>query len=161
MRQPKNLKNVDLPILAYLRTNARAPLTTIAHATRLPISTVHDRLKVIHQKLIKRQISQVHYPMLGYLLRCYTAIKVSSNDRQALREYLERHPNLNNLYHINNGHDFLMETYFRGVPDFEKFLVKLSDKFRVKHLQAYYIIDELAAERFLSTPEHMPHLRMP
>lgn len=155
MRNPQRLRPTDLRILSYLRAHARAPLTTIASATRLPISTVHDRLKIVHGKLVKRQVTHAHFPLLGYLIRCFTAMRVASGDRQALREYLEIHPNLNSLFHINNGYDFLMETYFPQVPDFEKFLNALTVKFRIKHLQAYYVIDELAAEQFLSTPAHL------
>ena len=160
MRTPKFLRQSDVPLLAVLRQNANAQLADVAHAVGMPISTVHDRMKVIRERLIKRQVTHVHFPQLGYLLRCFTTIKVAAADRQALREHLQYHQNTNTLLHVNNGHDFLVETYFPTVGDFEKFLLKLSEQFRIREAKALYVIDEIVAEQFLSNPETVQDLQI-
>ncbi|HLC66780.1 MAG TPA: Lrp/AsnC family transcriptional regulator [Candidatus Nanoarchaeia archaeon] len=154
------IRPTDIRILTYLRTHARASLTAIAHAAGLPISTVHDRLKVIHELLIRQQVTLPRFPRLGYHIHCFTALRVAAADRPVLQRYLEHCPNINNLFQINNGYDYLMETYFPQLTDFEKFLNVLSEKFRMKHVQAYYVIEQLQSEQFLSTPAHLAVLQV-
>ncbi|RMF05655.1 Lrp/AsnC family transcriptional regulator [Candidatus Woesearchaeota archaeon] len=141
----------DVLLMAHLRQNARESLTKLSKKTRIPVSTIFDRLK--HAEYIKRHTCLLDFERLGFNARVNVALKVDKKDKENIREYLFKHQNVNSLYKINNGYDFMVEAVFRSLKDAESFLEKLDEDFKIKSKQAYYIIDELAREKFLSEPE--------
>ena len=58
--------------------------------------------------------------------------------------------NVNCLYKINNGFDFMAETIFRSMNELEEFLESLDQRFKLVSKQVYFIIEEIAREQFLT-----------
>ncbi len=77
-------------------------------------------------------------------------MKVPKEQKEALRDFLEKSLNTNSLYRINNGYDFLVEGIFRHVKNLEEYLEKLEDKFTIEQKQVYYIIEDLKREDFMN-----------
>ncbi len=141
----------DLVILAQLRQDGRMPLTEMSKKTRIPVSTIFDRLKA--NDLIVRHTTLLDFSKLGYHTRAQIALKVDREDKDALKEHLLKNAAVNSLYRINNGYDYMIEVVVREVKDLEEFLDRLKQRFNVQDEKVYYIIEDLSREAFLSDPE--------
>ena len=143
------MKKKDLLFLACLRSNARESLTDISKKINTPISTLYDRLKVQQQGIIKKHTTLIDFAKLGYACRVNIAIKVNIEDREEVKRYMLKQPNVNSLYKINNGFDFLIEGIFKNVKDMEDFMEYFEMKFPVKERNVHFIIEDIQREAFI------------
>ena len=149
----RNLKSKDFDIFVRLRMNARESLTRMSRAIQIPVSTIYDRLKEHEGRLIKKHTSLIDFSLLGYNTRAHVCVSVEKEDKQILAEFLQKHQNINNIYKINNGFDYMVEGVFQHIKDMEEFCDLLREKYSIKDLKVFYIIDELQREVFMSRPE--------
>lgn len=148
-----NLKEEDLKIVSHLRKNSRESLTTLSRKTRIPVSTIFDKLKNRTNFLIKKNTCIVDFNKLGLTTRAKVVIKVVPEQRDKLKDYLAKRKNVNSLYKINNGYDYMADVVFHNLKDLEDFLELLDDKFRIKMRHVFYVIDEICHENFLADPQ--------
>lgn len=80
-------------------------------------------------------------------------LKVERESRDSLKKYLEIHQNINSVFKVSNGYDFLMEGIFRNIKDVEEFIEDLEQKFKVEQKQVFYIIDEIKKEDFMNNKD--------
>ncbi len=146
------MKKTDLLIISSLRQNAREKLTEMSKKTRIPVSTIFDRIKTHEGNIIKKHTALVDFGKLGYNTRANIILKVNKNDREAMKEFLMQHNSINSAFKINNGYDFLIEAVFANIKEVEDFTDLLEEKFSIKAKQVFYIIDDLKKEEFLSNP---------
>lgn len=146
------MKKTDLLIISSLRQNAREKLTEISKKTRIPVSTIFDRIKMHEGSIIRKHTALVDFGKLGYNTRANIILKIGKGDREAMREFLMKHSSINSAFKINNGYDFLIEAVFANIKEVEDFTDLLEEKFSIKAKQVFYIIDELKKEDFLSNP---------
>ena len=146
------MKEKDLLILANLRQNARETLTGISQKTKVPISTIFDKMKALEKGIITKHTAIVDFAKLGFSTRANMTLRVDKNERDRVREFLENHHNVNSIYKINNGYDFLVETVFKSIRELEDFTETVESRFKVRELQVYYIIDDIKREAFMSDP---------
>ena len=144
------MKQKDLLLLANLRQNARETLTKISKKTKIPISTIFDRLKYHENTIIKKHTTIIDFSKLGFSTRVTLTLKVNKDDKENIRDFLTKHQNVNSVYKINNGYDFLIEGIFRNIKDLEEFLENLEDKHKIKSKQVYYIVEDIQREDFMS-----------
>ncbi len=142
----------DLLIVSNLRQNARQTLTRMSRKTRIPISTIYDRLKYHEEGLIKRHTSLLDFSKLGYATRATVLIKVSREQRDAIRDFLLKSSCVNTLMKINNDFDFFFEVIFKQIRELEDFIEEMEEQFKIRSKKVFYIIDELKREGFLSDP---------
>ncbi len=147
------IANKDLEIISHLRRNARQKLTLLSRKTKIPVSTIYDKIKSHEEGLIVGHTSLINFAVLGFATRANITIKVPREVRDEVKTYLSKHQNINSLFKINNGFDFLMEGIFRHIKDLEDFLEALEAKFKVQDKRVYYIIEDLKREAFLSQPD--------
>jgi DNA-binding Lrp family transcriptional regulator len=145
-------KKKDLIVMAYLRQNARIKLTTLSKLTKLPVSTIFDRIRMNEGSLIKKHVSLLDFAGLGFSTKANIMLRVAKQDKAGIREFLEKHQNVNSLLKINNGFDFFIEGIFRNINELEEFLERLDEKFSVKSKEVHYIIDDIRREAFMSDP---------
>jgi Lrp/AsnC family transcriptional regulator, leucine-responsive regulatory protein len=143
----------DLLIVSNLRKNARETLTNMSKATHIPISTIYDKMRLHEGGLIRKHTCLLDYNKLGYPTRANVLLRVDKEHREALKEYLVKHMNVNSVSKINNNYDFFAEMVFREIRELEDFLESLEDRFKVKSKQVFYVIEDLKREEFLSEPE--------
>ena len=121
----------DLKILSELRNNARMPLTKMSRKTQIPVSTIFDRLKLNEKDIIIKHTSLLDFNKLGFNTRANITLKVDKNDKETLKQHLMRHHQINSVYKINNGFDFMVEGIFKQIKDMEDFLEQLEQKFNI------------------------------
>lgn len=147
------MKKKELLLMSYLRQNSRMSLTNLSKKTGIPISSIFDKLKRRYGNVIMRHVSLLDFEQLGFSIKVHMLIKVSNKDKDVCRETLEKLFNINNLYKVNNGYDFLFEALFRNLRELQQFNDALEKKFTIKKQQAHFIIDELRVQNFMSDPQ--------
>ena len=143
------IKNSDLKLISYLRRNARQTLTEISKKTRIPISTLYDKLKLHEHSVILKHTTLLDFSKLGFNCKANILLKAGREERDKLGSYLNAHPAINNLYKINNGYDFLAEGVFTHVKELEDFMDALEKAFPLEERKTHYVIEDLKREEFL------------
>jgi DNA-binding Lrp family transcriptional regulator len=143
------IKNSDLKLIAYLRKNARQTLTEISKKTRIPISTLYDKLRLHERTVILKHTTLLDFAKLGFNCRANILLKAGREERDKLGSYLKAHPAVNNLYKINNGFDFLVEGVFSHVKELEDFVDTLEKTFPIAEKKTHYVIEDLKREEFM------------
>ncbi|MBC8444295.1 hypothetical protein H8D83_01785 [Candidatus Woesearchaeota archaeon] len=145
------LSKKEMVILSCLRQNARQTLTTLSRKTNIPISTIYEKLKLYNKGLIKKNVCLIDFGKLGFNTRAQLLIKVNKNDRDSLREYLDSHFNVNSIFKVSNGFDFMVDGVFKHIKDLEEFNENLEERFSVKKNEYYFVIEELKKEAFMGS----------
>ena len=143
----------DVLIMSYMRKNSRTTLTEIAKRSSSPISTIYQKLKILRKDVIKKNTAIIDFNKIGFYARAKFVLQANINHKKNLLEYLTNHNNVNSLYKINNGYDFLFEGIFKNMKDLEDFVENLRMKFKMKKCETYYIIEEAKREEFMADPE--------
>ena len=145
----------ELIILSKFRENSRESLTRMSKKISVPVSTIYEKLKGYEKSVIKRHTSLLDFSKLGFNTRATIILKVTKDNKDALKEFLLNNRYVNTFYKINNGYDFMIEAIFRELNEVESFVEELEDKYNVQDKKVYYIIDELKKEAFLSNSEYL------
>jgi len=127
-------------------------LKKMSAQTGIPVTTIHDQLKKSNP-LIQKHTVLLNFEELGYFARAYLVISVEQEDRQRLALFLEKSFEVNSLYKVNNGYDFLAELVFKKIKDAESFIAKLEKDFKLKAKEVHYILEDVKREEFLSNTE--------
>ena len=136
-------------LLSFLRENSREKLTTISRKTRIHISTLFDLLKELQESIIIKNTTLINFERLGYHTRAQIFLRVGQNNKEKLKQHLILNENVNNLFKINNGWDFLVETVHQNIQDLDKFLDKLNNNYALEDKQLNYLINDIKREGFL------------
>ena len=140
----------DLKIIAFLRKDARIPLTKLSKKTHIPVSTIFDRLKAKERDVIVKHTSLLDFNKLGYHTRANIAVRVERDDKDKLKDHLLKNASVNSVCRINNGYDFMIEGVFKQIKDMEEFFDVLENKFRILEKKTFFIIEDLKKEEFMS-----------
>ncbi len=146
------LSKKDLVIITHLRKNCRETLTSISKKSSIPISTIYEKIKRSEGGIITKNTCLVDFAKLGFNTRAKIVIQANASGKSELLSFLMKNQNVNSVYKINNGYDFMIEGIFRNMRELEDFLELLQEKFRIKKQETYFIIDDLKREAFLSDP---------
>jgi Lrp/AsnC family transcriptional regulator for asnA, asnC and gidA len=152
------MKKTEITILSHLRQDGRIALTELSRKTKLPVSTIYDRLRHgIKEKIIKPS-ALINFEKLGFATRAQIVLAAENTERDKLFEYLNAHPNVNSLYRINNGWNVLMECVFKNMHSLENFVEQIESTFRIKQKEIHYILEEIKREGCLAKPEQAREL---
>jgi len=147
------LKEKDYTVLGYFRDNARTTLTSMSRETRIPVSTIFDKLKRFENRgLIRKHTTIVNFKELGYDVRTTILIRCEDGEKEAVRETLENHKKVNNLTRINNGYDFICEAIFKEMEEYDDFTTMLR-KQHIKQYTPYFVMEDVKKESFLNYNE--------
>ena len=119
----------DILLMTYFRKNARENLTQISRLTRIPVSTIFDKLREFEKGLIQKHTTLIDFRMLGFDIR------------------------VNILFRITNGYDYLVEAIFKDMTAMQKFS-ELLDRFKIESKQELFILEDIKRESFLSDELH-------
>ena len=142
------MKLKQLQLLAHLQENSREKLTTISKKTSIPISTLFDMLRELQGSVISKSTVLLNFEELGYHTRAQIFVKVASKDKLRVQKHFLCHSNVNNIYKINNGWDFVIQTVHKSVKELDRFLEKVSMDFVIENKEIYYLIDDIKREGF-------------
>ncbi len=84
-------------------------------------------------------------------------IKVKQN-REKLEELLNKNMNVNTIYRVNNGFDYIIEAIYANISQLEKFLEQIETKHGIKRIEVHYLLEEIKKEDFLNNPKTLPLL---
>jgi DNA-binding Lrp family transcriptional regulator len=70
-----------------------------------------------------------------------------------VKNFLLKEFNVNSVYKINSGYDFMIEGIFKHVKDMEDFIEKLDERFKLIEKQVYYVIEDIKREGFMADPQ--------
>ena len=149
------LSRKDLLIMSHLRQNGRISLTELSKRTKIPVSTIFDKLKQHQGDFIKRHTSLIDFSKIGFNTRVNFMLKIDRDKRDGLREYLLKNFNVNSVFKINTTHDFLVDCVFRNMKEMEEWQEELEDSFKIRSKVAHFVVDEVKKEEFLSQPEFL------
>lgn len=136
-------------ILNELRKNARVSLLEVAKKTNIPLSTVYDKVRNYEKEIIKKHTSIIDFQNLGYYARRIIALKVKKENKEKIQNFLESHPNVNSLYKINNGFDFLVEIVARNSGVIYDILEEIKSQNGILEKSCFEILEEIKKEDFL------------
>jgi len=144
------MKKSDEVIVSLLRENSRMSLTQMSRITRIPVSTIFERLKHYDKNVVKKSTVLVDFSKFGYGARARVLMKARKDEVQKLKEHLMASSCLNELYKVNNGYDFMAEFIFKTMKETEEYVEKLRENFNLEKEQVVYLIDEIGKEEFMS-----------
>jgi len=143
------MPKIDREIISHLRQNARISLSKLSAKLNIPVSTIYDKVKQHEKTFIKKHTTLLEFSKLGLHTQTHIAIKAKKDSRNTLQEYLRKHGNVNSLYRINYGFDFLAECVFRNIAEAEDFVERIEAEFGIEEVHKFNVIDELKKEEFL------------
>ncbi len=147
--------NRNLLILSELRRNARESLTNMSKRTHIPVSTIFEKLRN-NNDLIRKHTTLLNFNRLGYNIVVNVLVKLRKDYRELLRKFLLSSVNVNSLYKVNNGYDFLFEGVFEDISKMECYMEHLEDKFKISGKMIFFMIEDLKRESFLEDLTSMP-----
>ena len=141
------MKEKDLNLIKEFRKNSRQSLTRISKKTKIPISTIYDKLKAYEKDLIIKHTALIDFKQLGFDIR--VRLLLAAKQRDTLKNYLLFHDRVNSVMRINNGFDYEIEALFRNMSEFRKFLEDI-EQFGILELKEYFILDDVLREGFMA-----------
>lgn len=143
----------DIVLITFLRNNSRENLTKISRLTAIPVSTIFDKVKEFERDLIKKHTSLIDFKKIGFDIKVNMLLKVMRDSREELKEFLLKNENINSVFKVNNGFDFLIEAIFRNMNDMQRFN-ELLERFNIEAKQEMFILEDIKREGFLSDRIH-------
>ena len=143
----------DLLLMSYLRNNSRENLTRISRMTSIPVSTIFDRIHEFERCLVKKHTTLLDFKKIGFDVKLDILVKLPKEKRDEFQDFLMKNYNVNSLFRINNGYDFLIEAIFRDMSEANKFSEDL-DRFSVQDKQELFVLEDIKREGFLSEAFH-------
>ena len=134
-------------LLSLLRENSRIKLTDLSVKSGIPLTTTFTNLERLEQLGI-RYTTIVDFRRFGFFSRNKIAIAVDKQHRGALEQYLLDSENVNNMYAINNGFDFLIETIFPSKIEFRSFVDELRSMFDISLINVFEVVSDKKREEF-------------
>lgn len=153
------IKKRDLLVMRHLRQNARKNVTDISKETGIPPSTIYDKLKSKYRPF-QKFIAIVDFSKIGFNSRNFILVKILDRKRDEFENYLTQHQNINNVFKMKHGHDYLIETLFNNQQDACDFNFDLKTKFSLINLESYPITDEIVRENFFTKKEHVDLVKL-
>jgi len=138
----------ELSLITHLRKAGRVGLTELSRRTGIPVSTIFDRVQ--NMRHVTRFCALLNFSSLGYSCPAILLLKTSRDKREELIAELSRHPNINTMHRVNNGHDICAEVVFKNMRSLEIFLEQLEEEYPLKNTQVHYLLEEVCRERFYS-----------
>ncbi len=143
-------------ILSCLRADGRCKLAQVSRTTNVPISTLFERLRAYKGTVLAKTTSLLNFNEIGFATRAHLLIRCQ-RQREEVKQKLLEYANVNSLYRVNNGYDYLAECVFRTLQDAEIFSEQLRTTFDAI-VRVQYILADLKRETFLSDPNLVHHV---
>lgn len=141
----------EIMILSNLRQNGREKLTNISRKTKIPVSTIFDKIRGYENNLVIRKHScLLNFSKLGYEFDVCILIKSNKEEKDKLREFLMSRECLNTIFKTSTSYDFLVEGIFKDMQELQDFLELLENEFTLVRNDLLYIVGELKREDFLN-----------
>ena len=141
-------KEKENKLLGIFRENSRLALTKISKETKIPVSTLFDKLRELEaNNIIVRHTSLVDFKKLGYEIRVHYLLASDKKSRDKLAKFLQSASCVNSLCRVSNGFDFFIEVIFKKMDELDLFLKEL-DNFDIIEKKQFWVMEDLKREGF-------------
>jgi len=147
------LSTNELKILDLLRQDPRIKMTDLAKNLNIPKSTVFDIFNKLKEKGLHSPRLILDFDKLGYSIRVFIAVSVSADSKGKVLIFLKDHPNINSLFAVGSGHDYLFEAVFGNQKQHLEFMRDLDFSAEILEKQVFYTLDDIHRERFTMMPQ--------
>ena len=148
------LTQEELLILSHLRENSRKNLSKISRDTRIPVSTIFDRLKKYEKSIIKKHTALLNFKELGYDVRVNLVVDVNNDDKEAFEKFLSGNEHINNAFSIGTDYNYMLECVFKGMKEWQNFMKELK-KFDIVNKKEFFVMKDIKKEAFMSNTNLM------
>lgn len=125
-----NLDSTDRKIIEILTHDAKCTNRDIAQKTKLPVTTVFNRIRRLEKSgVIRGYAAVLDYKKLGMKLTAYSllhyniAIWGKETSREELKRQLKQLPNVEEIKYIIGQYDILLKFRFRDMDEFNHILL--------------------------------------
>jgi DNA-binding Lrp family transcriptional regulator len=143
----------DVLLMTYFRNNARENLTRISKMTSIPVSTIFDKLREYEKDIIKKHTTLVDFKKMGFDIKINILFKIGRDSREEFKQFLVTNENINSVFKVNNGFDFLVEAIFKDMNSMQRFTESI-EKFQIEDKQEMFILEDIKREGFLADRMH-------
>ncbi len=127
----KTLDEKDYTILNVLKTEARLSTQQISRKTRIPITTVHNRLKRMESSGVIRGYGAILNPALMGNITAFVLISVMYHlsggrviDQEELAGKVSRNPVVEEVSIISGSRDLIVKVRVKSVEELNDFVIK-------------------------------------
>ena len=150
------LTNKEILLLSNLRADGRQSITKLSRKTKIPISTIYDKLKRYEEEhLIKKYTPILDFTVLGYAVRITLLVRVPPEQKTQAKEFFQKNKAVNTCYRVHTVYDFLIEALFKSLEDVQIFLDATEQGMQVTAKEVYYMLEECKKEDFFAEPEYL------
>jgi DNA-binding Lrp family transcriptional regulator len=122
----RDLDEVDRQLIAALRVDGRAPLSSLAAQLGLTRVTVKKRLdRLMEDGIVLGFTARVHDGIPGDDVRAVSLIEVTGQSTQKVIGELRGFPQIEALYSTNGGWDLVAEIRTRTLVEFDRLLIEI------------------------------------
>ncbi|MEM4260034.1 MAG: Lrp/AsnC family transcriptional regulator [Candidatus Woesearchaeota archaeon] len=139
----------EILLLTYLRNNARESLTKISRFTKIPVSTIFDRIKAYQGTLIRKHTTLLNFQQLGFDIKLYMLFKIKKDQKTEFFTFLFNYANTNSLFRVNSDFDFMVELIFKDMKKLSEFNEQI-EKFQIEERREFFILEDIKRESFLT-----------
>ncbi|MBT5022980.1 winged helix-turn-helix transcriptional regulator [Candidatus Woesearchaeota archaeon] len=136
----------SIQILSHLRGDARKNLSVIGRELNMPISTIHDKVKRFEKEAVKKFTALIDFQKLG-LNSVHMIIKCGTQ-KERVKEYLVHNQNINSIYELNSGYDFLLEVVFKELKELDHMITMLK-QYDIRNIEEFVTKNEIKREGYL------------
>lgn len=148
------MKVNDFVLISNMRENSRESLTRLSKKTRIPVTTLHNKLKEYEGDLINKFTSIVNFSRLGYKTKAQILLKPNPETKKQLEEFLMKNKAVNSLYKVSTAFEYSVEVIFKDMEELQDFLNKV-DEFKVFQKEVVFVLNDMRREDFLSSPTYV------
>ena len=150
------LTNKEILLLSNLREDGRQSITNLSRKTKIPISTIYDKLKMYERdQVIKKYTPILDFTVLGYAVRITLLVRVAADQKIRAKEFFQKHKAVNTCYRVHTAYDFLVEALFKSLEEVQQFLDATDACMAVSAKEVYYLLEECKKEDFLAEPKYL------
>ena len=149
------MKDKDYTILGRFRKDARMSLTKMSRKTRIPVSTIYDRMKKMDENgIIQKKTALIDFRKIGYEIKSLMLLETDKDDKKEVQRFLQNYTNVNGISRINNGFDFFVEAIFKSIEGFDEFLKELKT-FDIVTKKEFFVMEDVQKETYLTHQENL------
>lgn len=132
-------------ILRGLRENSRLSLSELSRTTGIPLQSLLSASRVVEKRFVTRFASLIEPREIGYSIRVNYLLK---ERRSGLREFLEKHQNVNTCSRLMDEGMFYAECFFKEMKELDNFREAVL-AMKTKIVDEAFVTEELKREGFM------------
>ena len=116
----------DLSLLGELRKDASLSEKKLAKKTRIPVTTVHNRLKRLNlERVITQYTVRIDFSKLGQPITAYVLVKAAPQaDQKKLMDHIANLPNIFEVAMITGEFDILVKARVQNMGALNELIVQ-------------------------------------